>query len=133
MIESKKVKSLAYKISHNNIFFGPGKNWPNSFVAYQGGTELQQGSWIYPRGGILKAIYNETDCVVPIDIGYAIWAGGKKSPLPFVTEASLGLAAAVVDWIKGMPATRIFADYPGSNTAHDHVARFVNHYLQKKS
>ncbi|RLE66293.1 MAG: hypothetical protein DRJ47_02615 [Thermoprotei archaeon] len=25
MIEGKKVKSLAYKISHNNIFFGPGK------------------------------------------------------------------------------------------------------------
>ena len=132
VIEGKKVKSLAYRISHNNIFFGPGKNWPNSFIAYQGGSELQQGLWIYPRGGILKVIYNETDCVVPIDRGYVTWFIDKRSPLPFVSEAKRGLAAAVVDWIKGMPATRIVARYPGGDDLHDHVVRFVNHYLQKK-
>ncbi len=132
VIEGKKVRSLAYRISHNNIFFGPGKNWPNSFIAYQGGSELQQGLWIYPRGGILKVIYNTTDCVVPIDRGYVTWFIDKRSPLPFVSEANRGLAAAVVDWIKGMPATEIGARYPGGDDFHDHVIRFVNHYLQKK-
>jgi len=137
VIEGKKVRSLAYRISHNNIYFRVGLNWPNCNEAYQDSTPIvvdYKRFLKYPAGGILKVVYNETDCIVPIDRGYVTWFIGKRSPLPFVTEASRGLAVAVVDWIKGMPATEVMARYPGSpDIWHDHVVRFVNHHLQKKS
>ena len=40
VIEGKKVRSLAYRISHNNIYFRAGLNWPNCNEAYQDGTPI---------------------------------------------------------------------------------------------
>ncbi|RLE90129.1 MAG: hypothetical protein DRN04_15555, partial [Thermoprotei archaeon] len=47
VIEGKKVKSLAYRISHNNIYAGIGLNWPNCKEAYQDGTPIRDYTTLF--------------------------------------------------------------------------------------